>query len=164
MPIYSITSRADHITALLNARQPVTSSPYSPPLQQLSVCFPKLIVSHGLSKILFIWEGDCPHTSWGRSRGRGRSRPCWARSLMWGSMRGSMQGSIPGCWDHGLSCKKTLNQLSHPGAPLPQHSSSVLAPRRGSKRQKGSKPSWQIQEAEALDRDGNCSQVAARLE
>ena len=26
-------------------------------------------------------------------------------------------GSIPGLWDHDLSQRQTLNQLSHPGTP-----------------------------------------------
>ena len=34
---------------------------------------------------------------------------CWAGSLTW--------GSILGPWDHDLSWRKTLNQLSCPGAP-----------------------------------------------
>ena len=29
-----------------------------------------------------------------------------------------MQGSFQGLWDHGLSRKQTLNQLSHPGAQI----------------------------------------------
>ena len=30
-----------------------------------------------------------------------------------------MWGSVPGCWDHDLSQRQMLNQLSHPGAPIP---------------------------------------------
>ena len=49
------------------------------------------------------------------SRGSGRQRekeeqvPHWTGS--------PMQGSVPGPWDHDLSWRQTLNQLSHPGAP-----------------------------------------------
>ena len=55
---------------------------------------------------LFIWERSRePEHKVGWVRGRGRSRyPCWAGSLMW--------GMIPGLWDHDLSGRQTLNQLS----------------------------------------------------
>ena len=35
--------------------------------------------------------------------------PHWAGSQMW--------GSVPGCWDHDLSQRQTLNWLSYPGTP-----------------------------------------------
>ena len=40
---------------------------------------------------------------------REKQAVCWAGSLT--------QGSIPGPWDHDLSQRQMLNQLSHPGAP-----------------------------------------------
>ena len=43
-----------------------------------------------------------------RGRGGAVQTPCWAGSLIW--------DSIPGPWDHGLSQRQTLNQLSHPSA------------------------------------------------
>ena len=42
----------------------------------------------------------------GSSREREKQVPCWARSLMW--------GSIPGPWDHDQSWRQMLNWLSHP--------------------------------------------------
>ena len=44
-----------------------------------------------------------------RERKREKQGPHWAGTLM--------RGWIPGCWDHKLSWRQTLNQLSHPGAP-----------------------------------------------
>ena len=55
----------------------------------------------------FIWKRETKSTS--RGRVRGEVTPHWAGSLT--------QGSIPGCQDHDLSQRQTLNQLSHPGAP-----------------------------------------------
>ncbi|XP_059274515.1 zinc finger protein 736-like [Mustela nigripes] len=44
-------------------------------------------------------------TEWKQSQ-REKQAPCGARSLMW--------DSIPGRWDHDLSRRQLLNQLSHP--------------------------------------------------
>ena len=38
-----------------------------------------------------------------------KQTPCWAWSPMW--------DSFPGPWDHGLSWRQTLNQLSHSSIP-----------------------------------------------
>ena len=45
-------------------------------------------------------------------REREKQAPHWAESLMW--------GLIPGPWDHDLSLRQLLNQLSHLGPPLVQ--------------------------------------------
>ena len=48
---------------------------------------------------------------WKSGRGKGRSRVPAEQS--------PLPGSIPGSWDHGLSKRQPLNQLSHPGTPWP---------------------------------------------
>ena len=66
---------------------------------------------------LFVIEREA-RASTGRQSGRQRQRqrqrekqaPCRARSPMW--------DSIPGRWDHDLSRRQLLNQLSHPGVPF----------------------------------------------
>ena len=44
-----------------------------------------------------------------REEEREKQSPCWAGSPMW--------GLIPGPWDHDLSQRQLLNQLSHPDTP-----------------------------------------------
>ena len=46
----------------------------------------------------------------GRQRQREKQAPRRARSQMW--------DSIPGRWDHDLSRRQLLNQLSHSGVPV----------------------------------------------
>ena len=61
-------------------------------------------------KDLFIWEKNRACTSRGRNKRRGRNRlPIEQGTPTW--------GSIPGPWDHDLSPRQTVNQLSHPGTP-----------------------------------------------
>ena len=53
------------------------------------------------------------HNQDGRAEGEGEAgwlAPHWAGSLA--------QCLIPGPWDHDLNWRQTLNQLSHPGAPV----------------------------------------------
>ena len=58
---------------------------------------------------LFISEWVHEHNQSERQREEGRKKQTllWAGSLMW--------GLIPGPWDHDLSWRQMLNQLSHPG-------------------------------------------------
>jgi len=41
---------------------------------------------------------------------RERQTPRWAGGPVW--------DSVPGPWGHDLSWRQTLDQLSHPGAPI----------------------------------------------
>ena len=59
----------------------------------------------------FLFE-DCLYL-FGRERGRAQAGGAAGR----GRSRSPMQGSILGFWDHDLSQRQMLNQLSHPGAP-----------------------------------------------
>ncbi|XP_059042435.1 thyroid transcription factor 1-associated protein 26 isoform X2 [Mustela nigripes] len=54
-------------------------------------------------------ESKSEHRQHGRQSQREKQAPCEARSPMW--------DSIPGRWDHDLSRRQLLNQLSHPGIP-----------------------------------------------
>jgi len=58
------------------------------------------------SKIFFEKEWERQSM---RGKGEKQQTPHWARSRM--------RDLIPGPWDHDLSRRQTLNQLSHPGAP-----------------------------------------------
>ena len=60
-------------------------------------------------KPLFIWHRERAEVG-GTAEGEGEVGSCWAGS--------PTPGSIPGPQDHDLSWRQTLNQLSHPGAPV----------------------------------------------
>ena len=75
-----------------------------------------MFIEHFFKDFIFI---DLKETEWERQhkqevgKGRGRSRfPV-------------KQDSIPGPWDHDLSWRQMLNQLSHPGPPLEHFLSSI---------------------------------------
>ena len=77
------------------------------------VIFPFIITKQSDSPPFFIYllererESEHRQTEWQREK----QAPCGARSPMW--------DSISGRWDHDLSRRQLLNQLSHPGVPLP---------------------------------------------
>ena len=60
---------------------------------------------------LFVREREGEKTPVG-----GRAEKEWEKQTP-GWAGGPMQGSILGLWDHDLSRRETLNQLSHPGVP-----------------------------------------------
>ena len=61
-------------------------------------------------KIFYLSERERESTNMGKGQ-REREKQTPPRS------RKPMYGSIPGPWDHDLSWRQTLNQLSHPGTP-----------------------------------------------
>ena len=61
---------------------------------------------HIFFKDLFIWQSRSRQS--GRQREREKQTWCWAES--------TMQGSIPGHWNHVLSQRQTFNLLCHAGA------------------------------------------------
>ena len=89
-----------------------------PPLPLRTVHIPALVV-FVCFKFLYIYlterERESASTSRGSCRQRGRSR------LL------TQQGSIPGPWDHDLSQRQTLNQLSYPRAPWMNFSIKALS-------------------------------------
>ena len=70
-----------------------------------------LLLPHSINFYLFIWQWE-RETSKGSNRQREKEKqiPHWAGRWIW--------GLIPGPQDHDLSYRQSLNQPSHPGAPL----------------------------------------------
>ena len=60
-----------------------------------------------LKKFLFIWQKERKHKQGEQQRAREKKASYWAENLMW--------DLISGPWDHNLSWRQMLNQLSHPG-------------------------------------------------
>ena len=73
-----------------------------------------LIMQFIFFKVLFIFltERERTHRQSSKQREREKQAPRWAESPIWGSILGS--------WDHDLSQRQTLNQLSHPGTLIMQ--------------------------------------------
>ena len=80
---------------------------------------------------LFIRESGQERASTGRQNGRQRQREKQAP----GQERNQMRDLIPGRWDHDLSQRQLLNQLSHPGVPFDENLiciNNIFAVMRGS--------------------------------
>ena len=66
--------------------------------------------------LMFIFVGERQH-EWGKNRERGRHR-IWSRLQALSCQHRVWCGArTPEPWDHDLSWSRTLNRLSHPGAP-----------------------------------------------
>ena len=73
----------------------------------LSLVSSKICLTFCSKKFSFIYLRERDKAETGGKRQREKQTPQWAGSLM---------RSIPGPWDHDLSRRQMLNQLSHPGA------------------------------------------------
>ena len=69
-----------------------------------------------LFQCLFIFETETEH-EWGRGRERGRHRIGSRLQALSHQLRAQHGAWTHGPWDRDLSWSRTLNRLSHPGAP-----------------------------------------------
>ena len=73
-------------------------------------------LKHFFNVYLFLRQRETEH-EWGRGRERGRHR-IWSRLQALSHQNRAQRGArTHGPWDHDLSQSRTLNRLSHPGAP-----------------------------------------------